>query len=678
MKFLRNLAVPVRISLNVILFTGSVVLMAQQNPGPPSSSQSVPTTEHSSPVSSQPDAASQSFTAEPMDPQSQEPAFVLQSTTRRVVVDVVVTGPDGKPVTGLKQADFTVAEDGKPQSVHGFEVHTPAEDRSLLPPAPEALPSHTFVNLERFPSSGPPVVVLLDFMNTPLDAQMTAHEQILRFLEHKPASLQVAIFSLSDSFSMVQGFTTDTSRLLIAMKSRAAGPHLTAASEQLLRAQTTLDAFLEIGRLLTTIHGRKNLLWFSGAFDMLVLPKAQDVAQGSLFVESSPGSPSAGPGPVVTSSNLLPSATAGGAAEASASGFSSQIGSMTVLQDKLRKVAMALAVSQTAVYPVDVRGLMADSGFSAGVGAASQLTADPRGIQGTPGMPATPGAAPANVQSHNDFMQSLNASHATMEEIAEATGGHAFENSNGIAAAAATAVADGESYYTLNYAPSNSKFDGGLRTIHLSLNKPLDRSGYKLSYRSAYYAVDPATVEPDAAVNGTLTAALLHGAPEAQGLIFKAQIDPEGTPGLASADSPLAVKQPANVSKRAKKDPDYLSGMVQSYSIRLAILAQQLQFVVSQDGRRRAALEIGVSAYAADGRKIGGTMQKLQASMPPVVYAHALEDGMYHNLEVQLPVEAASLRLAIYDPDNHRTGSLEIALPLPPPQQATISSPAVP
>jgi VWFA-related protein len=653
-----------------LLLAVSVVLSAQQSPSTSSEDQSASKVETPGSSPSQLDAMPQSFTVQSVDPQRQQPAFVLQSTTRRVVVDVVVTGPDGKPVTGLRQANFTVSEDGKPQSVREFEIHTLAEDRSALPPVPSGLPSHTFVNLERTPPSGPPVVIMLDFMNTPLDAQMTAHEQILRFLERKPPSLEVAIFALSDNLTMIQGFTTDTSRLASAMKSKAAGPHLTAASEQILRAQTTLDAFLDIGRLLATIHGRKNLLWFSGAFDMLVLPKAQDVDHGALYVENSSGSPSPGPGPVVTSTNLLPSATAGGGAETFASGFSSQIGSMTVLQDKLRKVAMALAVSQTAVYPVDVRGLMADTSFSAGTPTAAQLTADPRGLQGTPGIPTTPGGAPAQVQSHNDFMQSLNASHATMEEIAAATGGHAFENSNGIAAAATMAVSDGESYYTLNYEPSNANFDGGLRTIHVSLDKP----GYKLAYRSAYYAVDPAVVEPDAGSDSVLTAALVHGAPEAQGLIFKAQIDPDGAPGVAAVNSPFAAKLPANASKNPKKNPEFLSGMVQSYNIRLAILAQQLQFTQSQDGRRHAALEIGVYAYAADGRKIGGTMQKLEASMPPVVYTSALENGMYHNLQVQLPVEAVSLRLAVYDPDNHRAGSLEITLPLPPPQQASVTA----
>ncbi len=612
-----------------------------------------------------------SFTVAPGDPQADAPSFVIQTTTRRVVVDVVVTGPDGNPVSGLGRQDFTVQENGKPQTVKGFEIHTPEEDRSALPPAPEGMPSHTFVNLERTPASGPMTVVLLDFLNTPLDNQAYEIDQIVRFLEKKPAGLQVAIFALGDQLSLVQGFTTDTNQLVAVMRSKAARPRMVAASEALVKAETTLDAFQNIGNFLSTMSGRKNLLWLSGSFDMLVLPRAQDARQGDMVVETETGSPSPVAGAVVTADNMISGATGDAA---SASGFSHGIGSMRVLEERLRKVAMALAVSQTSVYPIDARGLMADTGFSAGTAAASTMNADPKGMQGTPGMPTTAGGTTAGGQSHNAFMESVNASHATMEEIAEATGGHAFESTNGIAAAAGQAVSDGSSYYTLVYTPSNLNFDGGLRTIHVKLDKP----GYKLAYRSAYYAVDPNTVNPAADSRDSMTAALLHGAPEAQGLVFKAQIDPEGEPKQAAADSPLAVKLPPVVSKRAKKDPDFLSGMVQDYSIRLAILARQLQFTASPDGQHHAALEIAVTAYAADGRKIGGSEQNLQASMPPMIYSHALEDGMFHSLKVELPVEAASVRFAVHDPLSHRTGSLEVPLPLAPAQTAAAVPPVTP
>jgi hypothetical protein len=227
-----------------------------------------------------------------------------------------------------------------------------------------------------------------------------------------------------------------------------------------------------------------------------------------------------------------------GLSEASASGFSSGIGSMMALREQMRKVATALAVSQTAVYPIDVRGLSNDPGLSASAAGPSSINTDPQGRVGTPGLPTAPGSAPANVQSHNDFLQSMNASHATMNEIADATGGHAFVNTNGLAVAAGQAVTEGSAYYTLVYAPSNLNFDGGLRSIHVTLDKP----GCKLAYRSAYFAVDPATITPEDAHSGALAAVMVRGTPDAQGLLFKAQIDPEGAPVMAAPDSPLANK----------------------------------------------------------------------------------------------------------------------------------------
>jgi hypothetical protein len=71
-----------------------------------------------------------------------------------------------------------------------------------------------------------------------------------------------------------------------------------------------------------------------------------------------------------------------------------------------------------------------------------------------------------------------------------------------------------------------------------------------------------------------------------------------------------------------------------------------------------------VYAYAADGQKLGGMKQNLEALMPPGAYAQALQNGMFHNLHVELPVEAATMRLAILDPGNHHAGSMEVALPL--------------
>src|SRR5580658_7332575 len=50
-------------------------------------------------------------------------AVVFHQSVRRVIVDVVVSDANGKPVSGLTADDFSITEDGKPQRVRSFDVH---------------------------------------------------------------------------------------------------------------------------------------------------------------------------------------------------------------------------------------------------------------------------------------------------------------------------------------------------------------------------------------------------------------------------------------------------------------------------------------------------------------------------------------------------------------------------
>jgi VWFA-related protein len=64
-----------------------------------------------------------------------------------------------------------------------------------------------------------------------------------------------------------------------------------------------------------------------------------------------------------------------------------------------------------------------------------------------------------------------NASEAggTLSEIAAATGGTAFHNSNDILAGLQRAFADGRQYYMLAYVPGNANPDGKFRAISVRL-----------------------------------------------------------------------------------------------------------------------------------------------------------------------------------------------------------------
>src|ERR1041384_1174026 len=54
-------------------------------------------------------------------PAQQTPPPVFRAGINYVRVDVIVTGRNGVPVADLKQSDFELTEDGKPQSIENFK-----------------------------------------------------------------------------------------------------------------------------------------------------------------------------------------------------------------------------------------------------------------------------------------------------------------------------------------------------------------------------------------------------------------------------------------------------------------------------------------------------------------------------------------------------------------------------
>ena len=55
----------------------------------------------------------------------------IHVNARLVQFDVVVTDNQGRPVKDLTAADFTVLQDGKPQAIRAFELHTPASTEQM-------------------------------------------------------------------------------------------------------------------------------------------------------------------------------------------------------------------------------------------------------------------------------------------------------------------------------------------------------------------------------------------------------------------------------------------------------------------------------------------------------------------------------------------------------------------
>jgi VWFA-related protein len=610
-----------------------------------------------------PAATPQAVDSETTD-SAQQPVTTLKLTAQRVVLDITVTDDKGKPVTGLTQSDFHVAEDGKPQTIRSFEVHTAEPPKPFTPPK---LPANTFSNLSSAPASGTTTVVLYDLLNTPQDAQPFAHQQLLDFLKQRGNTGQVAIFVLTDKLHMLQGFTDDDNKLIAALNFQKAKGYrsgflqapgeATQASDTLAesegnaaaataagqtdagfqsvanmlknmqveetsylldqRVDLTAQALQEIARFLIGLPGRKNLLWLSGSFPEGIFPNAgangRDAETGRQQYEATRN-------------------------------YSSDIVVATDL----------LNASHVAVYPIDVRGLQVNPLYSAANQPSVQLGGG----------------------SSRDFFQTLTAEHSSMDTIAENTGGRAFYNTNGLKEAAAEAIAEGSVYYSLSYSPTNRTFDGTLRKVKVELSRP----GYHLAYRRTYFAdnLDQVARDQQESPTSPLAIALQHGAPNAHQLFFEAHIFPQGPPVQATPEQMAElVRYEARATKNQKKLAQELKTptMLQQYVVSYGLLPRQLDLRRGPDDKLRGNLEFAAVSFNADGQTLDGQHTRIQDVITPERYAFMLESG-YHMLQaIQVPTDARSIRLAVRDLSNGQMGSLEIPLPIAPEPNATVLPP---
>src|SRR5579875_3619660 len=99
---------------------------------------------------------------------STEPTITtLHTSSKLVVVDVVVTDARQQPIHHLTASDFSISEDGHPQTIKVFEEHT-ADAPLQVAPLPK-LPPGKFTNYSVVPVNGALNILLFDKLNTPMN-----------------------------------------------------------------------------------------------------------------------------------------------------------------------------------------------------------------------------------------------------------------------------------------------------------------------------------------------------------------------------------------------------------------------------------------------------------------------------------------------------------------------------
>ena len=124
--------------------------------------------------------------------------------------------------------------------------------------------------------------------------------------------------------------------------------------------------------------------------------------------------------------------------------------------------------ANVAIYTIDSRGLYASPGDDVSRNVVASVANHERGLYTSPGADASRNvvASGAN-QVNREWNDVATDEGMTLSEIAEATGGTAFKNSNDLLAGLQRAFADGREYYTLAYVSTNQVQDGKFRKIEV-------------------------------------------------------------------------------------------------------------------------------------------------------------------------------------------------------------------
>jgi VWFA-related protein len=615
-------------------------------------------------------------TAEPgkQDPDTDEQEFVIQGKqdsgterqglllrldVRRVPVDVVVIDKHGNPVRGLKQEDFIIKEDNTTQRSLSFD-YLDGSVASFVPPKLPPLPTNTFVNLPGEPERGPLCVLYYDMVNTFPEDQLTFHKQLLNFVDKAEPGVRIALFVNMAGLHLIQGFTSDHALLRAAMTSKGPGPHMPDVflygenyGRQDMGAAISNLQFL--AEYLGGIEGRKNLIWLSSKFPLPQGPVFRPISGNEAIGQSA---------------------------------------------DVVKNAFAAMMRSQVAVYPVDVKGVVLwqeSSQSPAGDAAPDVSSTGPSDEQGIGGSGATggggaggnggAGAAGAGLGTTSGSTTSIagqttgasgysvtSVDQFREEYIAASTGGHAYYSNNDVSGVMEKAVELGESYYTLSYSPTNSRYDGSDRHIEVTL---ANKTGYKLSYRNLYYAVSDDQIQQTrkkdtlqarfvaAKTGDTLYANIEHGAPMLHDLLFSAHLTVDGKPVLATVEQMMQLEDsPAYFSTRHRDRPQKPPSPVklQKYRIDYGIFDPQLK-ALAANGGRLAKLEFAAAAYDADGRLLNSMLNEGLAAAETEVNEKGR--ALFHaEQELEAPPGAAWIRLAVRDTLNNRTGTLEVRLPL--------------
>src|SRR5688572_18102280 len=393
----------------------------------------------------------------PSDPQ--QPTF--RAGINYVAVDVIVTDRKNAPVIDLRQEDFEVFEDGRPQPIEEFRLiridGTPRPDA----PAPRRIRTRDDEQTEAGREDVRVVAILLDDYHTRKLTALGVKEPLTKFIETQlgPNDL-VAVMSPLTPVSEVL-FTTDRTSVVSAVQ-RFKGrkfdytprnrfeqeyARYSASEVERIRNDVVMDALSAVAiRMGAMRQGRKSIVFVSEGFTVMLPPQMQRQ----------------------NAQNPLDPLTASVAATAQDSNQqqTAEMFNQASLDLRLREVFRDANRNNASVYALDPRGL-------------TPFEYD---------IDAVPGGASISFQSDR---RALQMTQDTLRVLAEQTDGRAIVNRNGLLEGLGQLIRDSSAYYLLGYNSTQSQNDGKFHEIKVRVK----RSGVDVRARKGYWALTAADVK---------------------------------------------------------------------------------------------------------------------------------------------------------------------------------------
>ena len=246
-----------------------------------------------------------------------------------------------------------------------------------------------------------------------------------------------------------------------------------------------------------------------------------------------------------------------------------------------------------------------------------------------------------------------------MEELARATGGHAYYNTNGLLESAAQVLDDGSSFYTVTYSPSNFRFDNKWHSVRVAVE-----GGYHLSYRRGYFA-DASMTPPEQPTKSrtrlTLGGDKIEVLPQLRSvpIIFQAHVLPTSDPAVAAQSKPSGAIPP----------PPPQKGKI-PYSIRYLLPLDALT-QTDVDGDKKVVFGVGVMAFNRDGYTVVKNGDRITLMLNGDSLRENPTAPVAIDQQVYLQKGDEYLYLAVWDMTTGRLGTLQIMLDVTKPPKRT-------